>query len=612
MTARNPTQRPAPTYSGGTASYGAVQPLERTDLRQSGRAMQNIGDVFFRLAEVGQQRLTQDATVWAQREGKKFGGLDTKEITVVTNGKAETVKIPTLTRASGGGAVARAWDQGAEQAHAARLDAVTMGEVTRIGLQNQGDPEGLATALAAFATGVKTALPADQVADYDKYLMRLAQPMIIKAQQDQLTFVANERKIAMKELETAAVGSLVANASLEGAAGISGATVNAGIMQNLVNAAYGRVDGITYGKAEAISYVNGIIRKAVPGIVQAQFASAANKEAWLASFLKGEVRVSVPHVDWETGKVTAGAYDPMSLTSLMDPADMGATINMMQADIRAQDVEARLARAENRELTENAKDAAGLAYLADPTPANFAKFVQFTPTVTELAGVTSLVQAGGLGVQPATYDRTVFGIIYDSDTYNRAQLAEAGFNHKQQADILKIQEDTADVLGRPEFKNARMYVDTAIGGFVEGMVFLPSNQQTELQRQTATQLSGKLLDLSVQYQRQGYSMTNDATITVDDENKKFSPLGIVKAAEKQVNERVKVVDTQMDTLTQQDEKIKTDQATIQARVDKGEETDTDLSDLDKLQRQRRELRQALRKLQDDRANALRDIVEGMQ
>ncbi len=608
----NKAVAPLRTTGYGDRGYTSIQPLDRPDLQIAAQRGFGLANVAFRLADVAPQHLTREAVRYAEVEGAKSG--ESRDISVVSgpNGAVTKVTVPKFTKAEGTGAMAEAWNRSALNTFALRMDTMTMGTLAEIELRHVGDPEGMTRELAAFGAGVKQELPPEMIERFDHDLMRLSRPMIVAATQARIKKTAEDQALASKLYAQSIVGTIVANASREGAAGIMGTVVNAEIMQGFVDQAMSRIDGVTYSAVDAGADTQNVIRTAVPGIIQAQFVSAPNREAWLASFLNGEAAIQVPHVDWKTGKVTPGVYDTMALTTLVDQQDLGALINGMQTDIRAQRSEDRAARAEALVLSERSQNASVLRYVAQPTPENFQAMVSTGVSLSEITSATSVVQSGGLGVQPGRMTSIKEGVIYEGEVYNPIQLASQGLNYKQTEEVLKLQNETADVMGKPEFRNARTYVDTAIGGFIEGMVFLPSNQQTELQRQTATQLNGRLLELSVDYQRQGYTMTNDTTITVDEENKRFSPLGIVKAAETQVNTKIKQVDTQIGTLDAEVAKITEQKKVIQDRVDKGEEQDGDLEQLDQLDRRRREIRQGLRQLQNDRETALRDIVEGMR
>jgi hypothetical protein len=342
MAPRNPTQRPAPTYSGPTPVYGDTKPLDRADLRVRANRAFGIADVFHRISDVAMQKFGEEQVAKAQVEGAKAGGLDTKTITVMRGGKPTDVKIPTFKPMEGSGAIAKAWNQAAETAYAMRLDTATMEHISAAALENPANPEGLRQSLQGFKDGIKDTIPPEYLAKYEHDLFAMAQPLITKAEKDLMQNIANDQAIDAAHAADTLVGSMVINSSL----GAEGGIVSAGQFNNFVDATMKRV-GPFFSEAEARDVIRDVLARSAHGSLQAQFEGAGDKRAMYEAFQSGKPVVSIPGIG-EDGEVHAAVYDKNSLIQLIGAEKVQTMVNGLAVDIRMQEAEARAAAAEAR------------------------------------------------------------------------------------------------------------------------------------------------------------------------------------------------------------------------------------------------------------------------
>lgn len=340
MTKLNPPRQPAPRYSGPQASYQDVRPLDRADLRGQAQAAYRMGDVFYRISDVAQQKLTDNAVADAQREGAKLGGLNTKKITVMRGGKPTEIDVPLLTRAEGSGAVARAWNQAAEASYAMRLDTATMQHIQAAAAENPANPEGLRQSLEGFRTGIQDAIPPDLLPKYERDLYAMAQPLITRAETEQMKQIAHDQAVDAQMAIDTLIGTMVINSSL----GPEGAIVSAAQFKNYVDGTQARI-GPYFSEADARAEIHNTLADAARGSLQAAFEGAPDKRAMMRAFMDGKPVVSLPAVDAD-GEVTTGLYDKDSLIQLVGPDKVQSLVNGLSQDIRLQESEARARAAE--------------------------------------------------------------------------------------------------------------------------------------------------------------------------------------------------------------------------------------------------------------------------
>ena len=341
MTTRNPTNRPAPTYSGPRTAYGDLRPLDRADLRQRAQSSYRLADVAFRISDATQQKATEEAVANAQREGAKLGGVNSKKVTIMRNGKPTEVDVPTLVRREGSGAVNRAFNQAAEAAYAMRIDTATMQHIQQAALDHPADPDGLRQSLQGWHQGIKDLIPPEFAAKYEHDLYAQAQPLITRAETDLMRNVAADQAIDAKMAADTLVGAMVINSSLPDGGPIAAAQFN-----NFVDATLARV-GPFFSEAEARQEINDVLARAAHGALQATFEGAPNKQAAMDAFQSGKAVVSLPAVG-EDGKVHPALYDKNSLIQLVGAEKVQTMVNGLAVDIRMQEAEERARIAEAR------------------------------------------------------------------------------------------------------------------------------------------------------------------------------------------------------------------------------------------------------------------------
>lgn len=594
--------------------YRNVSPIQRTDLQAKARSMFTLSDVLGRVGGAFQQQLTNEAVVWAQREGGKQGGLDTKKVTVITGGKPKEVAIPQLTRAPGAGRVAQAYNQSAEMAYGLRMDAMTQGELTRIEAENYDDPVAMTSAIAEFSAGVKQTMPPELIAGYDQQIMQLSAPMLVSAQKRALDRRTEQMKAAFSTYQSSLIGMMVANASREGAAGIVGSTVNAdafqGFVDMLVNTA--KANPGVFSIEEAMATVDTTLRTAAPEMVMAQFHSSANREAWLAKFLSGEVTVSIPHVDWQTGEVTAGLYDAVSASSLVGDKMQGV-LNAMQADVRAQQAEDRAARTEWRANQTILKGQALLQFYANPSSETFQTLAQFEDGDLVKNASQWWQNNGSLGVPPSMVDNVKSEIINDGERYTEADLIARGLSRPQAEDVMKAQTARDDILTQPAFQTATRYLDTVIAGVTPGTTVLKvpgqASAEDDLKDQTVKVIRGKLLERAIDLNGEGYQMVQDPSLIQNDEKKQFSPYALVREIETKATEKTKALTSQIDVIRKNVADIQVKQQQLQEKAQKEELSEIELQQQNTLISTKRNMQAQLKQLQAQAERALLDVAE---
>lgn len=413
---RSPPNSSAPEYSGPKVSYqGEVEALDRADLRSNGQQAYRMADVFFRVSDLAQRKLTENAIADAQVEGAKMGGLDTQTITVMQNGKPTEISVPKLTRAEGSGAVARAWNQAAETSFAMRLDTATMQHIQTAAAENVGNPEGLRQSLDGWRQGIMGAIPADYLPKYEHDLYAMAQPLITRAETVQMQQIASDQAIDAKLAADTLVGSMVINSGL----GPEGAAVSAAMFKNYVDATVARV-GPFFSEAEARQDIQNVLAQSGSGALQAAFEGAPDKRAMFEAFQAGKPVVSLPVVG-EDGEVTAGLYDKDTLIRLVGPEKVQSQLNGLAVDIRMQEAEARAvaaeARAEQRERLASLQtdiqigfpDAVAEAETTGKSPMTAAEIYAAYPREQDRKTAEKLVAKLALATQTGSMRKTLAG-----------------------------------------------------------------------------------------------------------------------------------------------------------------------------------------------------------
>jgi hypothetical protein len=341
MATRNPTQRPAPTYSGPKVSYGDVRPLDRPDLRARAQQAYRIGDVFHRISDATQALATDQAVEMAKRDAATQG-VSSKKITVMRGGKPTEVDVPVLVRKEGAGAAARAWNQAAETAYRMRIETATMQHLQQAALDHPADPDALRQSLQGWYQGIKDVVPPDLQARYEHDLYAQAQPLITRAETDLMRNIAHDQAVDAELYADQLVGSMVVNSSL----GAEGASVSAAKFNDFVTATQARI-GPFFSEADARKTISDVLSRTAAASLQAQFEGAGDKRAMMKDFQSGKPVVSVPAVG-EDGKVHPGLYDKNTLIELVGAEKVQTLVNGLAVDIRMQEAEARAAAAEAR------------------------------------------------------------------------------------------------------------------------------------------------------------------------------------------------------------------------------------------------------------------------